>query len=230
MAIHLWPDGKIFYKFDQSEKRLQRLCKKNIIKAFNHFQKEIGLQFIEATELDQDFIYITKSGKTKQGDEIFPVSNASSNSSEVGKRAAGGKQFLFFNPSDCSEEFVAVHEIGHSLGLIHTHQRHDRDLFIKINFHHLNNNVGVSNFTIRKNYQDLYSPYLCSDLNQEDCVLKWNDFSYDFDSIMQYDSYTFSKNLDSPVIVKIKGGTIEGQNKKLSKKDKLFLKSIYHLN
>lgn len=81
----------------------------------------------------------------------------------------------------CTSRKVILHEVGHSLGLIHEHQRADRDQYIEI----VNENLELSflvkfNFNISKSR--LHTPY-------------------DFFSIMHYGSRYFSRDGYSATIV-----------------------------
>lgn len=79
--------------------------------------------------------------------------------------------------SGCESYAVILHELGHAFGLGHEHQRPDRDDFIRI---------------VKENIADPYLG-LNTKLNfstQAGHVLT----PYDFDSIMHYSKYAFSKN------------------------------------
>lgn len=69
------------------------------------------------------------------------------------------------NLANWADENTALHEIGHCLGLIHTHQRTDRDQFIEV----LHTNLSVSSDNVK---EDNWSVNLGV---------------YDFCSIMHYD-------------------------------------------
>jgi hypothetical protein len=92
-------------------------------------------------------------------------------SADVGRR--GGKQHINLI-SNCSEGNI-IHEIGHAIGLMHEHTRCDRDNFVRIN----NSNIE---FGKGHNFD-------------KNCGSKFTDRnSYDFDSIMHYSRFAFSKN------------------------------------
>lgn len=64
--------------------------------------------------------------RTHTGDKCGAVTSCSS----VGRVQGGGEQFLSILNSHWSIPSVIQHELGHSFGLIHEQQRHDRDLYI----------------------------------------------------------------------------------------------------
>lgn len=69
-----------------------------------------------------------------------------------------------------------LHEMGHALGLLHEHQRPDRDKYIKVFWENILN-VYQENFEIRDN------PLIVEE-----------NYSYDYNSIMHYPANSFSKN------------------------------------
>lgn len=111
--------------------------------------------------------------------------------------------FCFDNPGSI------VHELGHTLGLLHEHVRPDRDKFIEILWENIMNNK-VFNFEIgpRQEVQSFSS-------------------DYDYGSIMHYSLYAFSKN-GKPTMRPKKPftGTI-GQRDAITDSDYLQLRYLY---
>ena len=79
---------------------------------------------------------------------------------------------------------VAIHELYHTLGIQHTHQRHDRDNYVTIN---------------EENVQDYYKYALAP---EDDIALGTFDFPYDYLSIMHYDKVAFSNGNGETIIPK----------------------------
>lgn len=84
------------------------------------------------------------------------------------------------------------HELGHVLGLDDEHTRVDRDQYIKINW----NNLDMRLYPIFKKYRSRY--------------YRQRDYEYDYNSIMQYDQYSGSRNGEVTIIAPQKiGGSIK---------------------
>ncbi len=101
------------------------------------------------------------------------------------------------------------HEFMHAAGLAHEHNRFDRDRYIR---------VYQENITPEKLHNFTRSQILSNDIG-----------SYDYDSIMHYSAYSFSKNSSktiAPVDINIDVARL-GQREKLSEKDLSALKVIY---
>lgn len=100
-----------------------------------------------------------------------------------------------------------IHELGHAVGLHHEQTRRDRDQYIEV---FLGNILSgkESNFAMHGTWRN-------SDTGP-----------YDFDSIMHYSSYAFSKN-GQPTIRKRSGGLISAQRRELSQGDIEGIESMY---
>ncbi|HOF15629.1 MAG TPA: M12 family metallopeptidase [Bacteroidales bacterium] len=101
------------------------------------------------------------------------------------------------------------HELGHSLGLYHEHQRPDRD-----------------------NYITYYSNNVMSGAKSQFCKMAAGSYNYygssfDFNSIMLYSSYAFTKN-GSPTWTKKDGTTIHIAPSSISATDKNVIRQIYY--
>lgn len=123
-------------------------------------------------------------------------------SSFVGKQK--GKQEILLSPR-CTM-MITAHEIGHALGLWHEQSRADRDLFIQI---------------LWDNIEDNHSYNFDQHLSDGD------DFgAYDYQSIMHYGPYAFSKN-GQPTIIPLIEGVEIGQRRRLSEKDIAVINAMY---
>ena len=102
---------------------------------------------------------------------------------------------------------IILHELGHCLGLLHEHQRPDRDTYINIHYDNIIPGCSLNSFS-KYNVRtiDYLSPY-------------------DYLSIMHYQSKVCTKDLGLSVITKKNGDVITGTTG-LSYND---LKSIRHL-
>lgn len=110
----------------------------------------------------------------------------------------GGVQDLSLG-SGCEYTGIAVHEFLHALGWMHEHMRPDRDSYVQIRWE----NISAGS---ESQYSKLAS-------NQVDLV-----GSYDYNSIMHYDAYGFTKN-GQTTIVPLQAGAKIGQRDGMSQGD-----------
>ena len=81
----------------------------------------------------------------------------------------------YMNFGDDSDPFPhIVHELGHALGLLHEHQRPDRDLYINIF------------------WDNILSQYWINFETRDNPLIEEESYPYDYQSIMHYPSKSFS--------------------------------------
>ncbi|KAJ1357396.1 Astacin (Peptidase M12A), variant 3 [Parelaphostrongylus tenuis] len=117
--------------------------------------------------------------KHDYGRDRIVVINGSGCYSSVGK--VGGLQYLSLAPK-CVTVGIAAHEIGHALGLFHTHARHDRDDFIILN---------------EQNFEKGTFSKFTKQTVHDSCNY---NLTYDYGSIMHYEPLSFSRN-GKPIMV-----------------------------
>lgn len=119
----------------------------------------------------------------------------------VGKDAESQSQPVAIGP----DLIVILHELGHAMGLLHEHQRPDRDAFIRINYE----NVSTGFY---RNF----------DILQENTLAAG---PYDYGSIMHYGPTAFTKN-GKPTIEPLDTMALLG-NERYSKGDIQAINALY---
>jgi len=109
MELFRWPGGVIPYTFDAGVNMTQGETAR---RAMDEWEAFSGVRFVPRTS-QSDYVQLRLS---------------SGNSSALGR--VGGVQYLNLYNWDVP---TIMHELGHAMGILHEHQRYDRDSFISVN-------------------------------------------------------------------------------------------------
>lgn len=149
------------------------------------------------------FVELSSQNRTEFSDYLsFVPTTGTTCSSYVGKQ--GGPQVIKL-AARCGTMSI-VHEIGHALGLWHEQSRADRDAYIQILWDN-----------IEDNYLYNFNQHLTDGQDYGD---------YDYQSIMHYTAYAFSKNGEK-TIQPLQDNIEIGQRDHLSSKDIAAVNTMY---
>lgn len=148
-----WADGTIPYEFDASFNN-QYQQKQMVIEACKQWSKWGNIRCVPREQKDTRYLKITKSEPLCRAD----VGAGRQNETSERLLVLGGQ---------CWSMKTLIHEFGHVIGLIHEHQREDRDLYVSVD-----------------------EPNVQSGRKSGFRILSGTTFrgTYDFDSIMHYSS------------------------------------------
>ncbi|XP_076060315.1 uncharacterized protein LOC143036641 isoform X2 [Oratosquilla oratoria] len=191
----LWPDGVVPYKFS-AEFLFLPLERYLIRKTMSSIADRSCVQFVERTSHHDDYVKI-----------IYDTNKCYSH---IGRQ--GGVQVLslgFF----CTRWWnlgTVYHELLHTVGFYHEHNRPDRDQYVSIKW----DNISKGN---KKNF--IKRDYGIADLI---------DVPYDIGSVMHYQPYAFAKwRYITPTVVSHQHGTSFKRPSHPSKKDYVRLNRLY---
>ncbi|PSN43912.1 Zinc metalloproteinase nas-4 [Blattella germanica] len=171
-----------------------------IYRAVTTFNYMTCVRFVPWNEKSKDFLL------------IWPVKKPKGCWSYVGRY--GGPQVVSLQPPDAKGpnclggEGRAIHELMHALGIFHEQSRADRDEFVDVK---LENIIPEYRSNFRK--QSLENTSYA--------------FEYDYDSIMHYGKYFFSKEKGLPTMLPKKRDVRLGQRRAMSKTDCLKINELY---
>lgn len=149
------------------------------------------------------FVEVTEENSNLYSDYLnFTPSSSTTSSSFVGRQ--GGKQDIRIG-TGCALMTIA-HEIGHALGLWHEQSRADRDEYVKIIWENID-----------ENHRFNFNQHLNDGMDYG---------AYDYNSIMHYGFYAFSKNGKKTIIPLVENAKI-GQRQYLSDKDIAAINAFY---
>lgn len=173
-SIVEWEDGEIPYYLsgDFSNEDIE-----NLVRSMEMWENACGVRFIEVTP--RSYAY-----------EIIRIHEKNCWASSIGENNVNNHMF-FCDSADSLNHIL--HELGHCIGLLHEHQRPDRDTYVMVLWEKILPEYE-NNFIIRDN----------------PLIIEQN-FSYDFKSVMHYHSRGFSID-GSETIIPLDGSVIERSN------------------
>ncbi|XP_066923615.1 astacin-like [Clytia hemisphaerica] len=156
-----WPGGKIPYVIESS---IGSSGRQQIQLALQEYHAKTCLRFSPRTN-EQYYISFY---------------NGQGCSSPVGRT---GRNRISLQAPGCQNKGTILHEIGHSIGLLHEQSRPDRDQYVTINYHNLFNQQVAYNFQKASNVNSLGTPY-------------------DLHSMMHYSSTAFARAGTRTIVTK----------------------------
>jgi len=187
MAPNLWPYGVVPYALQEDLPNKKRV--KEAIKRWNDADVTVHLRPRDA---ETDYV-------------VFVTGDRCSSK----RGCTGGAQEIVLTPA--CRVGVVLHEIGHAVGLMHEHNRPDRDEYIERICMENISAYALSNFQSRP--QDDGEPG-----------------GYDFKSIMHYSQMAFSRNRGQTILPrpdKVPPDVLIGQRLSLSDGDIQRIKALY---
>ncbi len=148
-----WTAGNVYYTFDVGVSAAKQRC------------------FLDGAADWATFANLHFILRTSQSNYVTIIENPSLAGGQSAVGMIGGQQFLQFGPNAWNRGTIC-HELGHTLGLIHEHQRTNRNAYVSV----LTNNIAPGaepNFILLANSKD--------------------KTSYDFLSVMHYNRNSFPK-------------------------------------
>lgn len=164
-GMRKWTNGVVYYQFHTNLPSQHRSV---LERAMYEWSRRTRIRFVR---------------RTNQANFIIMKYSSSGNNSYVGM--IGRPQELNLRDAEVG---TAIHEIGHALGMIHEHQRNDRDYYITVynqsdntNFGRISNSQNFGNFDWESIM--LYASRRMNN-NQFDMVMRYNN--QPFTNAIQY--------------------------------------------
>lgn len=185
-----WPNATVYYQYPDATTMTAAEYNSfvaTIDNAFNKLTNATGIKFVKRT-IQPEYIRFVKSG---------------GNNSPLGWRKGGVNTINLYNYNMVG---IVMHEIMHSLGVMHEQCRPDRDLYVIVDVSRV-----ISGYENNYNIFPTYAGY----------------GTFDFQSVMLYSSGDFAKDRTKPPMTKLDGTTFSGQRAGISAGDIAGLKSLY---
>lgn len=190
-GIRLWPNAIIPVAFSSSFSADE---KKSFFEYCKHWGEKSSVKCVNRSN-QTGYLYVTKSR----------YGNSSACFSEVGYKPERRMMWL---PGGCATSKRSIlHELGHTIGLMHEHQRPDRDAYVRIK------------------WSNIISSYKYAFEKQRRANSKKT--SFDFQSIMLYQSWAFTKNRQPTLVKYSNNKETWNRSNKLSSKDKQVAGMLY---
>ncbi len=195
-SLSVWPNGRVPYVLTKNNKggEMSDAFRKDVRKAVQTWEDAVntrGRTFIK-------FVEISSTAAVKENNWV-----------EITEKVEGTRNFANlgakYRNEMLSESSALLHEFGHVLGLVHEHQRKDRNDYITVNY---------GNIPDERH----------SDFNTDTFPSKIEG-KFDFDSVMLYSSTTFASKGNS--WVRKSDGKAFGGNYTLSAGDAAAVQSLY---
>ena len=131
-AVPIWPGNIIPFWFDTSDVNLNDARKQALRNATSYWNDATCIQFTEVSERPSNGPYAVVVVLTADGTPTGQPAGCSC--SPIGEPSDGVTTINLGSCADMSRVGSIMHELGHLLGLMHTHMRPDRDEFIKLKY------------------------------------------------------------------------------------------------
>ncbi|VDO97009.1 unnamed protein product [Soboliphyme baturini] len=158
--IQKWPRGRIPYTLDD---RFSVDARQRIFNAMVSIERSTCIRFVPASSMN----LTASSGWVK-----ILVNRNPSCKSHMGKIDGAANMVLLHVPA-CMTEGVIIHELMHTIGLLHEHTRNNRDQFVEVVWKNIKED-GKPNFMKDAGY----APHI----------------PYDYESVLHYHDSAFSVN------------------------------------
>ncbi|XP_037025219.1 zinc metalloproteinase nas-6-like isoform X3 [Bradysia coprophila] len=202
--VFKWKDGQINFKIDKNFNDYEI---DKILAAMYEIERSSCIRFTAHDSSDgPDYVMIKKD-----------YTNRFTSSAELGC-VHKGEQALSLSIDMINDHQTILHELFHTIGFGHHHQRSDRDNYIEIHYE----NTDLSELDILMNF----APKVSFDSRMTYLT------PFDFNSVMLYNEDGFSANNKSVITSKIEGSRIPSSDRDrgLSPYDVILLNRFYDCN
>lgn len=186
----LWADGVVQYKWAAG---IDPAARSLLEEAMHTWAEKTPVRFVE-TEAASGYVEFRSSD--------------SGCSANLGAPPEGALHVLNLAIPGCKTSNIALHELGHALGMMHETARADRDEYVTVHWDNVQEGFA-HNFDKHENGKGI------------------DRGPYDYDSIMHYNSFAFAIDPMKPTIEFANGTLLLGSNQGLSTGDIAAVSAMY---